>query len=73
MEERRDRRQHDTQIALLDMKQDHMEATLSRFGEQIDRVEHRVMKIEKSVYMFIGAMLLIQFLPMLSKFVGTVS
>ena len=73
MEERKDRRQHDTQIALLDMKHDHMESTLSRLGEQIDRVEHRVMKIERSVYMFIGAMLLIQFLPMISKFLGEVS
>jgi len=73
MEERRERRQHDTQIALLDMKQDHMESKLISFGEQIDRVEHRVMKIERSVYMFIGAMLLIQFLPMLSKFLGGVS
>ena len=67
MEERRDRRQHDTQIALLDMKHDHMEKTLKTMGEQIDRVEHRVMKIERSVYMFIGALVLIQFLPMIPR------
>ena len=67
MEERRDRRQHDTQIALLDMKHDHMEKTLKTMREQIDRVEHRVMKIERSVYMFIGALVLIQFLPMVPR------
>ena len=67
MEERRDRRQHDTQIALLDMKHDHMEKTLKTMGDQIDRVEHRVMKIERSVYMFIGALVLIQFLPMIPR------
>ena len=67
MEEQRDRRQHDTQIALLDMKHDHMERTLQTMGEQIDRVEHRVMKIERSVYMFIGALVIIQFLPMIPR------
>ena len=67
MEEQRDRRLHDTQIALLDMKHDHMERTLETMGEQIDRVEHRVMKIERSVYMFIGALVIIQFLPMIPR------
>ena len=72
MEEINAKRHHDTQIALLDMKHEHMEKTLESLSEQIDRVEHRVMKIERSVYMFIGALILIQFLPMLPNLNGLI-
>jgi len=49
------------------VNEDDMDATLQNLRYHIDRVENRVMKIEKSVYFFIIVLVLIQFLPVLTN------
>ena len=47
MEERRDRRQYDAQLSVMDKKHDQTDDTLCEMGCQINRVEGKVKHIEK--------------------------
>ena len=62
MEERRDRRQYDAQLSVMDKKHDQTDETLCEMGCQINRVEGKVRQIEKSIYVFMGMIVLINFL-----------
>ena len=62
MEERRDRRQYDAQLTVMDKKHDQTDDTLCEMGCQINRVEGKVKHIEKSIYVFMGMLVLINIL-----------
>jgi hypothetical protein len=68
MEERRDRRQYDAQLTVMDKKHDQRDDTLCEMGCQINRVESKVRRIEKSIYVFMGMLVLINvlwFIPLM--------
>ena len=68
MEERRDRRQYDAQLSVMDKKHDQTDDTLCEMGYQINRVESKVKHIEKTIYVFMGMLVFINvlwFIPLM--------
>ena len=62
MEERRDRRQYDMQLKIMSEKHDQTDEHIGDMGCQINRVESKVRRIEKSIYAFIGIIVFINIL-----------
>ena len=62
MEERRDRRQYDAQLKIMGEKHDQTDEHIGDMGCQINRVEDKVRRIQRSLYVFIGIIVFINFL-----------
>ena len=60
------------EVAVLKNKIDHIDESLHDMKEHLGEVEARVMRIERTVYMLLGGLLLIQFLPMVSDLISTI-
>ena len=56
------------EVAVLKNKIDHIDESLHDMKEHLGEVEARVMRIERTVYMLLGGLVLIQALPMLQSF-----
>ena len=72
MEERRDRRQYDAQISRMDSKIDKTDLTLKKMGDVGRRMETRVMKLERALYMLIAVIIITNICWALPNFQGTI-
>jgi len=57
------------EVAVLKNRLDHIDESVDEMKDHLDRVETRVMRIERTVYMLLGGLVLIQALPMLESLV----
>ena len=60
------------EVAVLKNRLDHIDESIHGIRDQIEEVEQRVMRLERTTYMLLGALLLIQALPMLDGFISSV-
>ena len=58
------------EVAVLKNKIDHIEESIHEMRDQIEGVETRVMRIERTVYMLLGGLIILQFLPLISDFIS---
>ena len=61
------------EVAVLKNKIDHIEESIHGIRDQIDEVEQRVMRIERTTYMLLGGLIILQFLPLIREIFSTVS
>ena len=61
------------EVAVLKNKIDHIEESIHEMRDQIEGVETRVMRIERTVYMLLGGLIILQFLPLISDFFTSIS
>ena len=59
------------EVAVLKNKIDHIEESIHEMRDQIEGVETRVMRIERTVYMLLGGLIILQFLPLLNEYFAT--
>lgn len=55
------------EVAVMKEKIENIEDSINGMRQQIQDVETRVMRIERTVYMLLGGLIIIQALPMLSE------
>ena len=55
------------EVAVMKEKIENIEDSINGLRQQIQDVETRVMRIERTVYMLLGGLIIIQALPMLSE------
>ena len=53
------------EVAVVKNRLDHLDNHLHSIRQQIDEVEARVMRIERTVYMLLGGLIFIQALPLI--------
>ena len=51
------------EVAVLKNKIDHIEESIHGVRDHLEGVEQRVMRIERTVYMLLGGLVIVQFLP----------
>ena len=61
------------EVAVLKNKIDHIEESIHGIRDQIDEVEQRVMRIERTTYMLLGGLIILQFLPLIREVFATIS
>ena len=61
------------EVAVLKNRLDHIDESIHSVRDQIEEVEQRVMRIERTTYMLLGALVLIQLLPVLDGAISTLS
>ena len=61
------------EVAVLKNKIDHIEESIHGVRDQIEEVEQRVMRIERTTYMLLGGLIILQFLPLIREIFSTVS
>ena len=61
------------EVAVLKNKIDHIEESIHGIRDQIDEVEQRVMRIERTTYMLLGGLIILQFLPLIREIFTTIS
>ena len=61
------------EVAVLKNRLDHIDESIHSVRDQIEEVEARVMRIERTTYMLLGGLVLIQALPMLEGALSTLS
>jgi len=59
------------EVAVVKNRLDHLDEHLSNIREQIEEVEQRVMRLERTTYMLLGGLILIQVWPSLQGMFGT--
>ena len=72
MEERRDRRQYDAQLSRMDSKIDNTDLTLKKMGDVGKRMETRVMKLERALYLLITVIIITNICWAIPNFEGTI-
>lgn len=55
------------EVAVMKEKIDNIEDSIKGISNQVEEVECRVRRIERTVYMLLGGLIIIQALPMLSE------
>ena len=60
------------EVAVVKNRLDHIDESIHGIRDQIEEVEARVMRLERTTYMLLGALLLIQALPMLDGLLSAV-
>ena len=55
------------EVAVMKEKIENIEDSINGLRQQIEDVETRVMRIERTVYMLLGGLIIIQALPMISE------
>lgn len=58
------------EVAVLKNRLDHIDDSIHGIREQIEEVEARVMRLERTTYMLLGGLILLQFLPMAQEFIS---
>ena len=58
------------EVAVLRNRLDHIDESIHNVRDQIEEVEQRVMRIERTTYMLLGGLVIIQFLPQLTALLG---
>ena len=61
------------EVAVLKNKIDHIEESIHGVRDHLEGMEQRVMRIERTVYMLLGGLVILQFLPMLAEAFTTLS
>ena len=61
------------EVAVLKNRLDHIDESIHSVRDQIEDVEQRVMRIERTTYMLLGGLVLIQLLPVLEGAISTLS
>jgi len=61
------------EVAVLKNRLDHIDESIHNVRDQIEEVEQRVMRIERTTYMLLGALVLIQLPPVLEGALSTLS
>ena len=59
------------EVAVLQTKVDHIEESIHGIRDQLQELESRVIRLEKTTYMLLGGLILLQALPMVQDFLGT--
>ena len=58
------------EVAVLKNRLDHIDESIHDVQDQIEEVEQRVMRIERTTYMLLGGLVIIQFLPQITALLG---
>ena len=61
------------EVAVLKNRLDHIDESIHSVRDQIEQAESRLMRLERTTYMLLGALLLIQALPMIDGALSTLS
>ena len=61
------------EVAVLKNRLDHIDESIHDVQDQIEEVEQRVMRIERTTYMLLGGLVIIQFLPTVTTMLSSVS
>ena len=61
------------EVAVLKNRLDHIDESIHGIRDQIEEVEARVMRLERTTYMLLGGLIILQFLPLLREIFATVS
>ena len=59
------------EVAVLKNRLDHIDESIHNVRDQIEEVEQRVMRIERTTYMLLGGLILLQVWPSLQGMLGT--
>jgi hypothetical protein len=60
------------EVAVVKNRLDHLDDHLHNIREQIEEVEQRVMRLERTTYMLLGGLILLNAMPMLNEFLSSV-
>jgi hypothetical protein len=58
------------EVAVLQTKVDHIEESIHGIRDQLQELETRVIRLEKTTYMLLGGLILLQAMPMVQDFLG---
>ena len=61
------------EVAVLKNRLDHIDESIHNVRDQIEEVEQRVMRIERTTYMLLGGLVIIQLLPSITTMLSTLS
>ena len=61
------------EVAVLKNRLDHIDESIHDVQDQIEEVEQRVWRIERTTYMLLGGLVLIQMLPVFEGAISTLS
>ena len=59
------------EVAVLKNRLDHIDESIHGIRDQIEEVEQRVMRLERTTYMLLGGLILLQVWPSLQGMFGT--
>ena len=60
------------EVAVLKNRLDHIDESIHGIRDQIEEVEQRVMRLERTTYMLLGGLILLQVWPSLQGMFGTI-
>ena len=58
------------EVAVLKNRLDHIDESIDDMKEHLGTVDARVMRIERTVYMLLGGLIILQFLPLISEYLA---
>ena len=58
------------EVALLKNRLDHIDESIHNVRDQIEEVEQRVMRLERTTYMLLGGLIFLQALPMIQEYLS---
>ena len=58
------------EVAVLKNRLDHIDESIHGIRDQIEEVEQRVMRLERTTYMLLGGLIFLQALPMIQDFLS---
>ena len=58
------------EVAVVKNRLDHLDEHLHNIREQIEEVESRVMRLERTTYMLLGGLIILQMYPMIAEFLS---
>ena len=58
------------EVAVVKNRLDHLDEHLHNIREQIEEVENRVMRLERTTYMLLGGLIILQMYPMFAEFLS---
>ena len=61
------------EVAVLKNRLDHIDESIHGIRDQIEEVEQRVMRLERTTYMLLGGLILLQIWPTASTMLSTLS
>jgi tetrahydromethanopterin S-methyltransferase subunit G len=61
------------EVAVLKNRLDHIDESIHSVRDQVEEVEQRVMRIERTTYMLLGGLVIIQLLPSITTMLSTLS
>ena len=59
------------EVAVLKNRLDHIDESIHGIRDQIEEVEARVMRLERTTYMLLGGLILLQAMPMIQDVLGS--